>query len=204
LNPVEVTTEQRLYSNIESFFLELCDPLLQFLLNLVYAAPNSFKPMNNLRHLPDIRYRQPIPQAVFAFDRELIALVKSQPSARWLLSCCAPKKYTPLLQAGLKRIEIKTIRNKINNATQQRLGVIASTLLLLKILADFQMGFTCLRKVGSQSGVLKHATTHSRDRSIKSNPHQHAVPKEPRTLRSLFEPSIDDPIVVVFDKGLAL
>jgi hypothetical protein len=30
------------------------------------------------------------------------------------------------------------------------------------------------------------------------------TPEEQRTLRFLFEPSIDDPVVVVFDKGLAL
>ena len=39
--------------------------------------------MNNLRLIPDIRHRQPIIKAVFAYDRELIALVKAQKGARW-------------------------------------------------------------------------------------------------------------------------
>ena len=39
--------------------------------------------MKNIQLVPDIRYRQPIIKAVFAFDWELIALVKAQKGARW-------------------------------------------------------------------------------------------------------------------------
>lgn len=39
--------------------------------------------MNNLRLIPDRHRQQPIIKAAFAFDRELIGLVKSQKGARW-------------------------------------------------------------------------------------------------------------------------
>ena len=39
--------------------------------------------MYNLQLIPDFLYRQPIIKAVFAYDRELIALVKAQKGARW-------------------------------------------------------------------------------------------------------------------------
>ena len=39
--------------------------------------------MYNLELIPDIRHLQPIIKAVFAYDRELIALVKAQKGARW-------------------------------------------------------------------------------------------------------------------------
>ena len=39
--------------------------------------------MKNLRLLPDLHRQQKIVRLDFAFDRELIALVKSQKGARW-------------------------------------------------------------------------------------------------------------------------
>lgn len=57
------------------------------------------------------------------------------------------------LAGKIKLIEIK-------NVLQQWLKVIACSRLLLKILADFQIG------VYLQNLVLNHATTHSRDRYL--------------------------------------
>jgi len=51
--------------------------------------------MKNLRLIPDIHRQQKIIKATFAYDRELIALIKSQKSARWsqsLQSWYFPKK----------------------------------------------------------------------------------------------------------------
>ena len=51
--------------------------------------------MKNLRLLPDIHRQQKIIKAAFAYDRELITLIKSQKSARWsqsLQSWYFPKK----------------------------------------------------------------------------------------------------------------
>ena len=39
--------------------------------------------MKNLRLIPDILRHEPIVKAIFTYDRELIALVKSQKGARW-------------------------------------------------------------------------------------------------------------------------
>ena len=39
--------------------------------------------MKNLRLIPDIHQHEPIVKAIFAYDRELIALVKSLKGARW-------------------------------------------------------------------------------------------------------------------------
>jgi site-specific recombinase XerD len=51
--------------------------------------------MKNLRLIPDIHRQQKIIKAAFAYDRELIALIKSQKSARWsqsMQSWYFPKK----------------------------------------------------------------------------------------------------------------
>ena len=64
--------------------------------------------MKNLRLIPDIHNCQPINKAAFAFDRALMALVKSQPSARWpqtLQSWYFLKRYFCVSQRTLKRIE---------------------------------------------------------------------------------------------------
>jgi hypothetical protein len=39
--------------------------------------------MKNLRLIPDIHRHEPIVKASFAYDRELIALIKSQKGVRW-------------------------------------------------------------------------------------------------------------------------
>ena len=39
--------------------------------------------MKNLRLVPDTHRHEPIVKASFAYDRELIALIKSQKGARW-------------------------------------------------------------------------------------------------------------------------
>lgn len=39
--------------------------------------------MQNLRLIPDIHRQKPIVKASFAYNRELIALIKSQKGARW-------------------------------------------------------------------------------------------------------------------------
>jgi len=39
--------------------------------------------MKNLRLIPDIHQHESIVKAIFAYDRELIALVKSQKGALW-------------------------------------------------------------------------------------------------------------------------
>ena len=41
--------------------------------------------MKNLRLIPDIHQHEPIVKAIFAYDRELIALVKSQKGAHLIL-----------------------------------------------------------------------------------------------------------------------
>jgi len=64
--------------------------------------------MKNLRFIPDIYSCQPINKAAFAFDRALMALVKSQPSARWpqtLQSWYFLKRNSLVSQCMLKRIE---------------------------------------------------------------------------------------------------
>ena len=51
--------------------------------------------MKNLRLIPAVHKQQPVIKASFAFDKELIALVKSQKGARWsqtLHSWYFPKK----------------------------------------------------------------------------------------------------------------
>ncbi len=64
--------------------------------------------MKNLRFIPDIHNCQPIIKAAFAFDWALMALVKSQPSARrpqTLQSWYFLKRYFCVSQRTLKRIE---------------------------------------------------------------------------------------------------
>jgi hypothetical protein len=61
--------------------------------------------MYNLRLIPDIRSRQSLVQVFFAFEQELIPLVKSQPRIGRLLSGYALKRETSTAQPRLKRIE---------------------------------------------------------------------------------------------------
>ena len=51
--------------------------------------------MKNLRLIPDIHQHEPIVKAIFAYDRELIALIQSQKGVQWswsLQSWYFPKK----------------------------------------------------------------------------------------------------------------
>ena len=59
--------------------------------------------MKNLQLLPDIHRQQKIIKAAFAYDRELIALIKTQKSARWsqsMQSWYFPKKDFQLYQVS--------------------------------------------------------------------------------------------------------
>ena len=68
---------------------------LLFLLYFKNSSQICSTPIKNLRFVPDIHRHEPIVKASFAYDRELIALGKSQKGARWsqsLQSWCFSKK----------------------------------------------------------------------------------------------------------------
>ena len=85
--------------------------------------------MKNLRLLSDIHRQQKIIKAAFAYDRELIALIKSQKSARWsqsMQSWYFPKKDFQLYQVSTnldKKVLKKINNNRTTRCIVQTLGV---------------------------------------------------------------------------------